>query len=90
MTKWSQVRRFVALSASCLAIVPIKCNSILVKSSPVDDGYEYVTVLGSNLKKRVKKGTVPTAADSNVQTINPADLARATQMNGRHVQGAAN
>jgi hypothetical protein len=90
MTKWSQVQRVIALSASLLAIVPIKCNSILAKSAPVEDDYEYVSVLGSNMKKRVKKGTVPTAADSGVQTMNPADLERATQMNNRHVSGVKN
>ena len=55
--KLCHLARILALSASCLAAVPVTCNSIFAKRNPADDEYEYVTVLGSNVPQRIKKGT---------------------------------
>ena len=52
------------LSASLLAVVPVKCNSIFAKRNlAADDGYEYVMVTGSSVPMRVQKGksAVPNA-----------------------------
>ena len=61
MPTWKQVIRGLLISSGCLAALPITCNSIFAKkSAAVDDAdYEYVTVSGSNIAQRVKKGTKP-------------------------------
>ena len=65
-TQWF---RLFTLSACLLAVVPVKCNSILAKRNPeVDDGYEYITVSSSRVPQRVKKG-------SQAVTASPEDVA---------------
>jgi hypothetical protein len=70
----TKLHRIVLLSASILAIVPVKCNSIFEKSSAVaDDGYEYIYVTGHLVPQRVKKGTQP-VTDSNVNSMSAESL----------------
>ena len=66
MTNWKPVARAVLLSAACLAAFPVTCNSIFAKRSAAldDDEYEYVTVSGSMIPQRIKKG-------STVDTTSP-------------------
>lgn len=74
--KLSQLIRGAALATSCLLAVPVTCNSILAKSTAKpDDGYEYVTELGSNLLKRVKKGSRPDSS-SGVKNVGAEDFRR--------------
>jgi hypothetical protein len=57
MTNWKRVIRHVLFCSACLAAFPVTCHSIFEKSKTAqDDGYEYVTVTGSNVPQRVKKG----------------------------------
>ena len=57
MNNWKQTARVVFFYSSCLAVIPVSCNSIFAKSKAgSDDGYEYVTSTGSMLPQRVKKG----------------------------------
>jgi hypothetical protein len=60
MKNWKKSSYLALLSSGFLAAIPIKCNSIFEKSKPgSDDGYEYVTVVGSMVPQRVKKGETP-------------------------------
>lgn len=70
------MHRILLLSAGILAVIPVKCNSILAKRSPTaDDGYEYVTVTGSNVPMRVQKGK-PVITTSPVDVMGGGDSLR--------------
>jgi len=58
MKFWERLGRVLLLSVGCLAVVPIKCNSIFAprKLLADEDQYEYVTRSGSHIAVRVKKG----------------------------------
>lgn len=74
------------MSVGLLAVAPVRCNSIFAKSSPVkDDGYEYVTVSGSMIPQRVRKGT-------KVITTSPVETMDAERFNdsARRFQNSLN
>jgi len=79
--------RLILVATGLLAVVPIKCNSILEKPTPVaaDDGYEYVQKSGSLIQERVKKGSGPTTGSANDLGSEAARqmLQRAQSMDGR-------
>ncbi len=63
----SKLFRPILLSATILAAVPIKCNSILEARKPdADSEYEYVYVTGNSVPQKVKKGS-QTATDSSTE-----------------------
>jgi hypothetical protein len=58
----SKLFRPILLSASILAAVPIKCNSILEARKPdADSEYEYIYVTGHSVPQKVKKGSQGTS-----------------------------
>jgi len=74
MKKWVKMRSLVLLASGCLAAGPVTCNSITAKSkSAQDDGYSYVTVTGSMVSQRVKKGETPITA-SPVSSMGVTDF----------------
>jgi hypothetical protein len=91
MKNWKKSGYLALLSSGFLAVIPVKCNSIFEKSKPgADDGYEYVTVVGSMVPQRVKKGD---AADgsSSVSTMSAEqfDKMRQRLQNGIKSQGGS-
>lgn len=54
-----RLRRWLAVLSCSLTVAPVTCHSIFEKSQhvPEDDEYEYVTVSGSMIPQKVKKGT---------------------------------
>jgi len=54
-----RMRRWLAVLSCSLTVAPVTCHSILDKSQKTadDDEYEYVTVSGSMIPQKVKKGT---------------------------------
>ena len=88
--KLKQLVRGATLSASCFLAVPVTCNSILAKSTAKpDDGYEYVTELGSNLLKRVKKGSQPDSS-SQVKRAGAEEFRRDQNMSEPRLPGSGN
>ena len=74
-------QRFALLSATILAVAPVKCNSIFAKpAAGNDDGYEYVTVSGSQIPQRVRKGQMPDTT-SPVDVVGAEALRDALQRN---------
>jgi hypothetical protein len=67
---FKQILQAFYMSSCILAAVPVTCNSIFAKKSAqaTDDGYEWIEVSGSNIRQRVKKGSVPanTAAEDSM------------------------
>jgi hypothetical protein len=80
VTTWKRVIRLVLLSSGCLTGIPVTCHSIFAKSKPApDDGdYEYVTVVGSMIPQRVRKGDAGTSA-SAVDSMNAQDFDKMRQ-----------
>lgn len=72
MKKWKQVIYSVLVSTSSVAAFPVTCNSIFAKSKPVADDadYEYVSVTGTLIKRRIKKGST-VSTETPVEGITP-------------------
>ncbi len=69
------------MSTGFLAVMPVTCHSIFAKRSPkADDGYEYVSVSGSRIPLRVKKGEAITPG-SPVDVMSGEALRNYTQRN---------
>jgi hypothetical protein len=68
----------LVLSVGCLAVVPVTCNSIFAprKVLPDSEQYEYVTISGSNIPQRVKKGEQAVSA-SQVDTVSAETFRKA-------------
>lgn len=69
MKSQTRVRRWLAVLSCSLTVAPVTCHSILDKSQKTadDDQYEYVTVSGSMIPQKVKKGTPGVTAGATSQ-----------------------
>ena len=78
MINRKRLARVLVLTLSCGFAFPVKCHSIFDRRKPLPDDseYEYVTVSGSQIRQRVKKGTAGVNS-SAVDTVDAESARRA-------------
>jgi hypothetical protein len=73
----------LVIASSCLFAAPVTCNSIFAKkTAAADSEYDYVQDTGSNLMKRVPKGSTSSGVgSSNSSSTSGEALRNFTQSN---------